>query len=614
MRKGFDFEAWATKNNVRCADGRTIRQNAFKDDDGQVVPLVYMHCHNDPTNVLGHALLENRPEGVYMYGKFNNTEKGKHAKECVDCGDITSVSIFANGLRQSSSGDVLHGNIREVSIVLSPANPEAKITQLTIAHGLLGDDEPDDEAVIFSGEDITLSHADAEDTKEDEQTVATDEKTLKDIFETMDDDQKRAAYTLMLMASQGTLNAIADAAEEGEEDEDENTKHSDEGGENFMRRNAFEENGSDTLQHSVMTEADVKALIKRGEKEGKLSDAFLAHADETGTATEDDAYGITNLDYLFPEYKTIESGVPFIDRDQTWVANVMSSVHHTPFSKVKSVFADIREDEARAKGYITKKRKKTEVFTLLKRTTSAQTIYKLQKFDRDDILEITNFDIILFVKGEMRRKLDEEIARAILIGDGRLPDDDDHISESHVRPIYLDADLYTVRQPVSATANDDDGTVARETIKAAIRARKQYRGSGSPTFYASADIITEMLLLEDGNGRRLYPTLNELATAMRVKEIVEVPVMENVSRTVGEGGDAKTYPLLGLIVNLADYNVGADKGGEVNLFDDFDIDFNRYSYLIETRISGALVKPFSAIALEKDIYGTPIPSPESEDS
>lgn len=594
MASTWDFSGWATRNDVKCADGRTIRRDSFIDDDGQIVPLVWQHDHDSPLNVLGHALLENRPEGVYTYGRFNNTEAGLQAKELVGCGDITSLSIYANKLRQSSTGDVLHGRIREVSLVLTGANPEAKIDHLTITHS---EDAGEDEAIIYSGEDIVLEenvedHGDSEtdDTisHKEEPEMAKDEKTIGEVFDTLSDEQKDAVYAVIAMAID----------EKGGED---TAKHSDTEGDDDMKYNAFDQDSTleneNVLSHAE--QGEIIGLAKKGN--ASLKDTFLAHYEEGAYGIQANGEGTYGIDMLFPEAKSLNNPPEWIKRDTDWVQKVMSSVHHTPFSRIKSQFADIRDDEARAKGYLKTHKKKEEVFTLLKRTTDPQTIYKKQKLDRDDVIDITDFDVVAWIKSEMRLMLDEEIARAVLIGDGRQTDSEDHISHSHVRPIWTDDALYTIRKTVSAAADDTADIIANDVIDTVIRARKDYKGSGNPTFFTTADFLTDMLLLKDGMGRRLYNTVAELATALRVRDIVEVPVMEGVARVVNEGEvDEKSYPLIGLIVNLQDYNIGADKGGAINLFDDFDIDYNQMKYLIETRISGALIKPFSAIAIELD--------------
>ena len=554
----YDFSGWATRNNIKCSDGRTIRKNAFKDNDGQTVPLVWNHSHNDPTNVLGHALLENRDQGVYAYCTFNNSELGQTAKELVEHGDVTSLSIYANKLQQNG-GDVIHGAIREVSLVLAGANPGAYIDSVMI-HG----EESDEEAVIFTGENISLSHAEnklqPEEKLEEEKTMAN-EKTLQDVFDELTEEQKNVVYALI-------GQALEDAGVNGEDE-----------GDNEMKQNVFdndEKNSGNVLSHS-----DMMDIISDAKRYGSMKDSFLAHTQN---------YGIENVDFLFPDPETLDVPPTFVQRDMTWVQKVMSGVHHTPFSRIKSLFADITADEARAKGYIKGKMKKEEVFTLLKRTTTPTTIYKKQKMDRDDVVDITDFDVIAWLKKEMRLMLDEEIARAILIGDGRLSSSDDKINETNVRPILTDDDLYTVKANVTVGSDATGSEKAKAFIDAVIRSRKEYKGSGSPTLFTTEDMVTECLLLEDSIGHKLYKSEAELATTLRVKEIVTVEVMEGVQ-------DKNSHDVAGIVVNLADYNVGADKGGAVNMFDDFDIDYNQQKYLIETRCSGALVKPYSAIAL-----------------
>ena len=567
MNKGYDFSGWATKNDILCSDGRTIRKDAFKDNDGKTVPLVWNHSHNDPNNVLGHCVLENRDEGVYTYGTFNDTEQGKNAKSLVEHGDVTALSIWANKLKQNR-GDVLHGDIKEVSLVLAGANIGACIDSV-IKHG----EESEEEAVIYSGEDIVLAHADtatkSENKEEDKPMADTKEKTVKDVFDTLTEEQKNVVYAL-----------IGQALESNSDDD--NMEHSEFEGGNEMKHNVFDQdemNGNDTLSH-----AEMEAIIADGKRFGSMKESFLAHAEE---------YGIKSIDYLFPEPKTLNNPPEFIKRDMGWVSKVMGTVHHTPFSRIKSMFADITEDDARAKGYIKGKLKKEEVFSLLKRTTTPTTVYKKQKMDRDDVIDITDFDVIAWLKSEMRMMLDEEIARAILIGDGRLSSSDDKINETNIRPIVSDDDLYTIKSKVTVAANATGADKAKAFIDQVIRSRKEYKGSGNPTLFTTEDMVTECLLLEDKIGHKLYKTEAELATTMRVKEIVTVEVMEGLK-------DKNSKEVAGIIVNLADYNVGADKGGSVNMFDDFDIDYNQQKYLIETRCSGALVKPYSAITLTFD--------------
>lgn len=576
----FDFSGWATKANLKCSDGRTIMKDAFKHNDGQTVPLVWNHQHNDPNEVLGHALLENREEGVYAYCSLNDTETGKTAKLLVQHGDVVALSIYANQLKQNMN-NVIHGNIREVSLVLAGANPGASIDSI-IMHG----EESQEEAVIFTGEDIMLAHA--EDETSDEETIThadkedkeekmdtdkkeTGGKTLKDVIDTLNEEQKKAVYAMVGMVLENVS--------------DKNKNEESEGGDETMKHNAFDQN--DQNNENVLSHDAMETIINDGKRYGSLKESFLAHAGE---------YGITNIDYLFPEAQTLNKTPEFIQREMGWVQKVMNGTHHSPFSRIKSVFADITEDEARARGYMKGNLKKEEVFSLLKRTTTPTTIYKKQKLDRDDVIDITDFDVVAWLKSEMRMMLDEEIARAILVGDGRLSSSDDKINESNIRPIYNDEELYTIQATVTVASNATADEKAKAMIRAAIKARKDYRGSGSPTFFTTEDVLTDALLLEDTMGHRLYKNAGEVADAMRVKEIVTVPVMEGMKGK--NGGD-----LLGIIVNLADYNVGADKGGAVNMFDDFDIDYNQQKYLIETRCSGALTKPKSAIAIVMNTTG-----------
>lgn len=571
----FDFSGWATKANLKCSDGRTIMKDAFKDNDGKQVPLVWNHQHNDPDNVLGHALLENRNEGVYAYCKFNDSESGKTAKLLVQHGDVNALSIYANQLKQHMS-NVTHGNIREVSLVLAGANPGASIDSI-IMHG----EESDEEGVIYTGETLSLSHSSEdelahtkEENKEDkpmaEENKAGEEKTVADVFNTLTEEQKTVVYAMI-------GQALEDAGVSADEDEEIN--HS-EGGTDDMKTNVFEK--TNETNEGVLSHDAMQTIINDGKRYGSLKESFLAHAGD---------YGIDNIDYLFPEAQTLNKTPEFIQREMGWVQKVMNGTHHTPFSRIKSVFADITEDEARARGYMKGKLKKEEVFSLLKRTTTPTTIYKKQKLDRDDAIDITDFDVVAWLKSEMRMMLDEEIARAILIGDGRLASSDDKINEANIRPIYNDEELYTIQTTVTVGANATADEKAKAMIRAAIKARKDYRGSGTPTFFTTEDVLTDALLLEDTLGHRLYKNAGEVADAMRVKEIVTVPVMEGMKGK--NGGD-----LIGIIVNLTDYNVGADKGGAINMFDDFDIDYNQQKYLIETRCSGALTKPKSAIAIE----------------
>lgn len=570
----FDFSGWATKNDLKCADGRTIRRNAFKDDDGHTVPLVWQHQHDNPENVLGHALLENRDNGVYAYCAFNDSPFGAHAKELVRHGDICSLSIYANQLKQNG-GDVLHGSIKEVSLVLAGANPGAMIDYPMLSHG----EESSTEAYIYTGEDIEMKYEDIRHADEEIEEVEDGEETVQDVFDSMSEKQKNVVYYMI-------GEAVDQAAGDYEEDDEE---YEDTEEEEDMKHNVFDaapSNEQNTLSHSEMT-----TILNDAKRMGSLKESVLAHTAE---------YGIDQIDWLFPDAHNLNTPPEFIKRDMDWVSKVMNAVHHTPFSRIKSMFADITEDDARAKGYIKGKQKKDEVFTLLKRTTDPQTIYKKQKLDRDDVIDITDFDVVAWLKTEMRMMLNEEIARAILVGDGRLSSSDDKISQSHVRSIWLDDDLYTIKTPVAPATGVSQ---AKQFIVEAIRARKEYKGSGNPTLFTTETMLTEMLLLEDNFGHFLYSNVDALATVMRVKEIVTVPVMENMTATRTDA-NSKKWTALGVIVNLNDYNVGADKGGAVNMFDDFDIDYNRQKYLIETRCSGALIKPYSAIVLEKEVVAS----------
>lgn len=577
----FDFSGWATRANLKCSDGRVILKDAFKHNDGQTVPLVWNHQHSDPNEVLGHALLENREDGVYAYCKFNETESGRTAKLLVQHGDVSALSIYANQLKQQGS-HVLHGAIREVSLVLAGANPGAFIDSI-IKHG----EEYEEEAIIYTGENISLYHAET-DSKEEkpkmEETKTVDKKetkpeseeTLQDVFDTLNEKQKTAVYAI-----------VGKALEEGADEEDDS-----EGGNEDMKHNVFD---TEENQENVISHADIQAAIADAKRYGSMRESFLAHSIET-TAGEEQTYGIKGADdWLFPDARNLNTPPEFIKRDMGWVSKVMRGTSHTPFSRIKSMFADITEDEARAKGYIKGKYKKEEVFSLLKRTTTPTTIYKKQKMDRDDIVDITDFDVITWLKSEMRMMLDEEIARAILVSDGRPSSSDDKINELNIRPIWTDDDLFTIKVGVSVDANATSDDKAKAMIRASVKSRKNYKGSGNPVLFTTEDWLTDCLLLEDGVGRIIYDSVDKLKSALRVSDIITVPVMEGLTRTDSEG---KTRTLIGIIVNLKDYNVGADKGGAVNMFDDFDIDYNAQKYLIETRCSGALIKPFSAIALE----------------
>ena len=560
MKNMYDFSGWATKNDLKCSDGRTIRKDAFKDCDGMTVPLVWNHDHTEAFNVLGHAELENRPEGVYTYGYLNDTEMGRHAKELVRHGDITSLSIYANKLQQIG-GNVMHGVIREVSLVLAPANPGAHITDVIEHSDIMGDYE-DGDAYIECGDAPVLRHD--EESKPEEELKHNDEgenkmadKTLKDVIDTMTEEQKEAMYTVVGLALEENT---------GEDEEDDDMKH-----------NVFEnDNEENTLSHAEMNE-----ILADGKRYGSLKESFLQH-------------GIDNIEMLFPDNKALTTQPEFYKRDMSWVDVVMNGVHHTPFSRIKSTYADITADEARAKGYVKGNVKVDEVIAVLKRTTNPTTIYKKQKLDRDDVVDITDFDVVSWLKGEMRMMLNEELARAFLVGDGRSSAADDKINETNIRPIWTDDDVYTIKTLVTVAQNATDDAKAKAIIRAAVKSRKDYKGSGNTVFFTTEDYVTDMLLMEDSTGRIIYDSLDKLATAMRVRKIVTVPVMEGLHRTVG----AATHDLVGIIVDLSDYNVGADKGGAVNMFDDFDIDYNAQKYLIETRCSGALTKPKSAIAIE----------------
>jgi len=692
----YDFSGWATRNGLQCSDGRTIMRDAFKDNDGQVVPLVWNHQHNEPYNVLGHALLENRDEGVYAYCAFNDTEQGNNARELVEHGDVSALSIYANRLKQNG-GNVLHGAIREVSLVLAGANPGAYIDTV-LTHG----DGSDDSAVIYTGEPLHLAHADDEDEEEED-----DGRTIADVINEMTDKQREVVMSLFLMVASGqdiSGDSVAHADADGEtvddvfktltkeqqevvlgilgkilnerEGEDDmahsdiydelgdvlesldddqfdiivpfletftsdGLSHADDDIDDEALDAAFEsltddqrdvildviedltsddddedyedyedyEEDSDDMKHNVfdategsanvLSHSDMQTIFADAKRCGSLRDAVLqhmedgvlSHVDTTGMdiATGNQSYGFNDPDMLFPDYKSLNNPPEWIKRDTDWVSIVMNGVHHTPFSRIKSMYANITEDEARAKGYIKGKQKKEEVFTTLKRTTDPQTIYKKQKLDRDDVVDITDFDVVAWIKAEMRVMLDEEIARAILIGDGRNSDSDDKIQEAHVRPIATDVPLFNIKVNVDETAAETASDKAKIFIDSVIRARKNYKGSGNPTLFTTEDQLTECLLIEDGIGHKIYKSVAELATTLRVSRIVTVEVMEN------QKVDGKD--LMGIIVNLADYNVGADKGGAISMFDDFDIDYNQQKYLIETRISGALTKPYSAMTI-----------------
>ena len=582
----YDFAGWATKNNLVCADSRVIMEDAFAHQNGQKVPLVWNHEHKSPDRILGHAILENKKEGVYAYCYLNDSPFAQYAKSAVVHGDIDALSIYANRLQQDGS-KVLHGSIKEVSLVLAGANPGAFIESI-----ILHSEERDDEFILFTGEALELKHSEeppekdpepenvepqkdsepvveepvVEHSEKEEDIKMADpkEKTVQDVVDTMNEEQKTVLYAL-----------VAAAAEGGGEMEQ--SEYDEEG--TYMKHNVFY--GEDGARRNDLKHSEIAGIFEEAKSSSSFKKTFLAH-------------GITDIDFLFPDARTLTDTPQMITREMTWVPEVLGAVHKTPFSRIKSLFADLREDEARAKGYMKGDLKKEQVFSLLKRTTTPQTIYKKQKLERDDVVDIVDFDVVAWIKVEMRFMLDEEIARAILVGDGRLADSDEKISETNIRPIWTDADLYTIKTLIEVQANTSASARAKLFITACVKSRKDYKGSGNPILFTNEDFLTDCLLLEDDIGRKIYTNVGELATALRVSKIVTVPVMEGLTRTVG----ADTHNLMGIIVNLADYNLGADKGGAVSLFDDFDIDYNAMKYLIETRCSGALVKPYSAITIE----------------
>lgn len=621
-----DFGGYATKNDIKCSDGRTIRQNAFKDNDGSIVPLVWMHQHDDPMNVLGHARLENRNDGVYAYCYLNDSEQAKHAKELVRHGDISAMSIFANRLKQQG-GEVHHGVIREVSLVMAGANPGAYIEEDSFEHSdgttqYLGEGE----AVIYgdnplnivmhSEEDnLKLEHAEKDEEKDDNEDNVMDEEnqngssgasdeTVEDVFNTIPEETQEIIYYIIGCVSEGedieddmvdsvkeALDSLNDKQKEvvqylvgqaadNADDNEEVDEEVDEEEEVVMKHNIFDVETDDSM---LIHAEDMKAAIEDGIKLGSMKQSFLEH-------------GIDDIEYLFPDAKTLTPTPEMLTRPMGWVPEVLNATRKSPFSRIKSIAANLTKDEARAKGYIKGKEKQEQQFGLLKRVTTPQTIYKKQALDRDDIIDITDFDVVAFVKADLKMMIDEETARAILVGDGRGVGEEDKIQEEHIRPIYQDADTYTIHYEIDVDSITDANEKSNALVDAAVRARKDYRGSGNPAFYASTDVINDMLLSRDKMGRRMYANEQDLAAAIRVSKIVEVPVLEGVSRTDEE---TKKHELLGLIVNLADYTIGSDKGGELNFFDDFDIDFNKEKYLMETRVSGCLTKPYSAIALEK---------------
>lgn len=588
MKQSYDFSGVATKANVKCSDGLTIKPGAFKNCDGKTVPLVWNHNHSSVDNILGHAFLRYDDTGdVFAYCSLNGTESGEAARTLVEHGDITALSILAK-VKKAGMGnsDVVHGDIKEVSMVLAGANPEA-IIETVVAHS----EEGESVQVLFTNDngDLDIRHGELEiiehamqtkkvdkDEESDDKTEekSEEDETVEEVFDTLNEKQKNVVY---YMISEAVKKKQPEEAEEKTDETEEEKK--------TMKHNLFENEQIDrteTISHDAMN-----AIIGDAKRYGSMKESFLQHAD---------TYGIDQIEYLFPEAKTVTPTPEFVQRDMSWVDKVMGAVHHTPFSRVKSVFANITEDDARARGYMKGKLKKEEIFSLLKRSTDPTTVYKKQKLDRDDVIDITDFDVVSWLKTEMRMMLNEELARAYLVGDGRLASSDDKINENNIRPIWTDAPLYTIKAVLNVKSADTPDTIAKAFIRAAIKARKDYKGSGQPTMFTTEDVITDCLLLEDTTGRRLYSSVQELATVLRVKEIVSVPVMEGLKRHDNE--DSKDHNLMALIVNLADYNVGADKGGAINMFDDFDIDYNQQKYLIETRCSGALIKPYSAIAIE----------------
>ena len=579
-KETFDFSGWATRNDIKCSDGRTIRKDAFKHCDGQTVPLVWNHNHTDADNVLGKALLENRKEGVYAYCSFNGTENGKNAKELVKHGDIVSLSIYANQLKQNG-GDVIHGAIKEVSLVLAGANPGAKIENV-MAHGELDEES----ATIWNGVtefnydvdvDVdSISHADAPKAEAEKEKSPEEgkEETIADVYNTLTDKQKMVVNALIGAA-------LEEKAQNNNQEEDEKMKH-----------NAFEQ--TNEIETNVLSHSDLVDVIADAKKFGSLKDAYIAKCNEKEVDLQ---HSINNLDVLFPEVKAINNTPVTINDDTNWVAKVMGGVHHTPFSRVKMMAFDITGEEARARGYIKGNKKEEEVIGALRRETSPQTVYKLQKLDRDDIIDVTDFDVVAYIKNEMRGKLDEEIARAVLIGDGRSSASKDKINPLHIRPILGDDPTYVVSKQLKRDASADEYAFAKQFIKAVIKSRKEYKGKGNPTLFCTEDLLTDMLLIEDLNQRVVYDTMDKLKTALRVVDIVTVPCFENQTRKVGE----QNLKLMAILVNLSDYNIGADKGGAVSMFDDFDINFNKYEYLIETRCSGAMVQPYGAVTFEEQV-------------
>jgi len=596
--KKYDFSGYATKVGLKCSDGRTILPDAFQGNDGQVVPLVWQHLHNEPANILGHALLENREDGVYAYCSLNNSPNAEYAKEAIKHGDIKALSIYANSLVEKSK-NVVHGVIREISLVIAGANSGAYIDNLAFTHADGSVTEDETEAVISAYADLELFHEESEEESDDS------EETIADVFKTFNEKQKTVVYAMIAEALDAADEIKMEEDSEDESEDKEEMKQSDEGDSN-MKKNVFEKStpeGDGTLMHDQLTQDELQAIIKDARvSQSTLKNAFLAHGFETlseayaaieGKDQTALKHSITDIEYLFPDYKTISSAPALLAPRSEWVSKVFNAARHTPFSRIKTLVADVTADEARALGYVKGNEKAEEVFSLLKRTTDPQTIYKKQKIDRDDLIDITDFDVVVFLRAEMRQRLEFEIARAILVSDGRSGVSDDKIIETKVRPIATDDSLYTI--PVLIEPEDEAETVptTSEIIDAIIRSRKDYKGSGSPSLFVRPDTLGDMLLLKDSLGRRIYNTVAELESALRVKEIVEVPVMDAV---VNPSETDPYSELVAILVNMSDYAIGADKGGAVTMMDDFDIDFNQYKYLIETRISGALTLPHSAIA------------------
>lgn len=587
----YDCSGWATKANVRCYDGLVIAQDAFKECSGKVVPMVYNHDHTNVDNVIGHCLLENRPGGVYCYAKFNDTDTGKTARQCVESGDLSAFSIFANGLKKVGS-TVKHGFIREVSLVLAGCNPGALIDEvvkhsadedyeggeafiynedgLSLTHGMDPEGNPLEDLThsADSGDAVTDDKATQEEAKMADEKNMNKEETVEDVFNTLTEKQKNVVYAII-----GSVAASEeDDNDDGEEDD-------------TVKQNVFDKDTNATvLKHSI---EEINNVVKTAKSHGTMKAAF----EDAGMDSDELAHSIDNIDYLFPENHLVDTTPRIIDKPDDWVSVVMGAVHHIPFSRFKSMFADLTEEDARAKGYFKGNFKKEEVFGLLRRPTSPTTVYKKQKLDRDDVIDITSFDVVAWLKQEMRLKLNRELALAYLLGDGRLAASEDKIDENCIRPVFNDADLFTIKVQCKTTGLTTVEDKYKALIKQIRRSRKEYRGSGTPTLFTTEDALAEMLLLEDGIGRPLYADEAALARTLRVKNIVTIPEMEG--RKGAKGGD-----LVCLIVNLADYTVGADKGGAVSMFDDFDIDFNAQKYLIETRCSGALTIPFSAMAVE----------------